>query len=189
MKYRFNSLTAEHIIHRKSVQEICRQFSRSPSKGNLKRLKTLFGQCGEQVIIESGFHLDYGSQVIVGDRTYVNINCTFLDGLNDLVGENQLNLNESNASIFIGSDCLIGPNVQLLSVTHDLEPNLRQAHKYNYVEAITLADNVWLGAGVIVLAGVTIGKNSVIGAGSVVTKNVAENSFYAGNPAIKIKSL
>ena len=189
MKYRFNSLTAAHISQRKSVQEVCRQFSRSPSKGNLKRLKTLFGQCGEQVIIESGFHLDYGSQVIVGDRTYININCTFLDGLNDLVGDNQLNLDESNASIFIGSDCLIGPNVQLLSVSHDIDPNLRQAQKYNYVESITLADNVWLGAGVIVLAGVTIGKNSVIGAGSVVTKNVAENSFYAGNPAIKIKSL
>jgi maltose O-acetyltransferase len=189
MKYRFNSLTAEHITHRKTVHEICRQFSRSPSKGNLKRLKNLFGQCGEHVIIESGFHLDYGSQVFIGDRTYININCTFLDGINTLVGDTQSNLDKGNASIFIGSDCLIGPNVQLLSVSHDLDPHLRQTHKYNYVEAITLADNVWLGAGVIVLAGVTIGKNSVIGAGSVVTKNVAENSFYAGNPAIKIKSL
>jgi maltose O-acetyltransferase len=189
MKYRFNSLTAEHITQRKSVQEVCRQFSRSPSKGNLKRLKNLFGQCGEQVIIESGFHLDYGSQVIVGDRTYININCTFLDGLNTSVGGKKLTLDKYNASIVVGRDCLIGPNVQLLSVSHDVDPKLRQAHKYNYVETITIADNVWLGAGVIVLAGVTIGKNSVIGAGSVVTKNVEENSFYAGNPAKKIKPL
>lgn len=185
MKCRFNSLTPELISQRKSVHELCRQFSRSPSKGNLKRLKSLFGQCGEQVVIESGFHVDYGNNVILGDRVYININCTMLDG----VIESQDSSAKHQGSIIIGNDCLIGPNVQLLSVSHDVDASLRQAHKFNYVESITLADNVWLGGGVIVLAGVTIGENSVIGAGSVVTKNVEANCFYAGNPAVKIKTL
>ncbi len=187
MKSRFNSLTPELIAQRKSVHELCRQFSRSPSKGNLKRLKCLFGQCGEQVIIESGFHVDYGINVTLGDRVYININCTMLDGV---ISPNTNDSKLANMpSIAIGNDCLIGPNVQLLGVSHDVNASLRQAHKYNYAEGIMIADNVWLGGGVIVLAGVTIGQNSVIGAGSVVTKDVEANCFYAGNPAEKVRSL
>jgi maltose O-acetyltransferase len=183
MKYRFNSITPELIAQRKSVHELCRQYGRSPSKGNLKRLKALFGQCGEQVIIESGFHMDYGEHVTLGNRVYININCTLLDGGQDDSSTHAI------PQITIGDDCLLGPNVQLLAVSHDIEPGLRLTHKYNYIQAITLEDNVWLGAGVIVLAGVHIGENSVIGAGSVVTKDIENNSFYAGNPARKIRSI
>ncbi len=183
MKYRFNSITPQLIAKRKTVHELCRQFSRSPSKGNLKRLKALFGQCGEQVIIESGFHMDYGDNVVVGDRVYININCTLIDG------GIEHSAADGSPTITIGDDCLIGPNVQLLAVSHDIDPKLRLTHKYNYVQAITLEENVWLGAGVIVLAGVHIGKNSVIGAGSVVTKDVAANSFYAGNPANSVRTI
>ncbi len=183
MKYHFNSITPALIAQRKSVHELCRQFSRSPSKGNLKRLKGLFGQCGEQVIIESGFHMDYGDNVILGDRVYININCTLVDGIAD---DSSFT---TSPKVIIGDDCLIGPNVQLLAVSHDVAPQLRKNHKHNYVQAITLEENVWLGAGVIVLAGVRIGKNSVIGAGSVVTKDVEANSFYAGNPACKIRAI
>jgi len=195
MRVRFNSITPALIAQRKSVHELCRQFSSSPSKGNLKRLKDLFTRCGEQVIIESGFHMDYGDNVTLGDRVYININCTILDGIRDDSQADAIDVDDTELNqtappaIVIGDDCLIGPNVQLLSVTHDIEPNLRQAHKYNYTAGITLANNVWLGAGVIVLAGVNIGENSVVGAGSVVTKSVEANSFYAGNPAVKIRSL
>jgi maltose O-acetyltransferase len=185
MKTQFNSLTPELILQRKTVHELCRQFSRSPSKGNLKRLKALFSQCGEHVIIESGFHMDYGDNVILGDRVYININCTMLDGMTDNISEHQ----HCAPTITLGDDCLIGPNVQLLAVSHDIEPTLRQTHKHNYAQAITLGKNVWLGGGVIILAGVTIGDNSVIGAGSVVTKDVAANSFYAGNPSQKVRDL
>ena len=70
-----------------------------------------------------------------------------------------------------------------------MKPSLRQAEKHNYIEPIVIKSNVWLGASVIVLAGVSIGEHSVIGAGSVVTKNVEAHSFYAGNPAKKIRTL
>lgn len=187
MKRRFNSLTPELIAQRKSVHEQCRQFSRSPSKGNLKRLKTLFHSCGEEVFIEHGFHMDYGDNIAIGDRVFINVNCTIVDGKRaeaNLLDDEVL----TGGKVSIGNDCLIGPNVQLLAVSHDVDPQSRLA-KYNYVDDITIGTNVWLGGGVIILAGVTIGDNAVIGAGSVVTKNVDEKSFYAGNPAQKIKDL
>ena len=197
MKQPFNSITPQLISQRKAVHEVCRQFSRSPSKGNLKRVKVLFQSCGESVIIESGIHMDYGYSISVGDRVYININCTMLDGFidpkNDVPKYDESNEGtpslSSTPSIVIGDDCFIGPNVQLLAVSHDIESIQRKEQKLNYVERITLGHNVWLGGGVIVLGGVNIGENSVIGAGSVVTKNVDANSFYAGNPAVKIRNL
>jgi len=186
MKTRFNSITPTLISQRKSVHELCRQFSRSPSKGNLKRVKALFAHCGEEVFIEAGFHVEYGNNIYLGDRVYININCTLLDAL--IVTDTDTDT-DTDYVISIGNDCLIGPNVQLLAVSHDMQPELRQTEKYNYIEKITLGNNVWLGGGVIVLAGVSIGENSVVGAGSVVTKDVEANSFYAGNPAVKIRNL
>jgi len=177
MKTLFNSITSELINQRKSVHELCRQFTRSPSKGNLKRLKALFHSCGDDVFIEYGFHMDYGDSITIGARSYINAGCTIVDAPS-----------AAQQNIDIGSDCLIGPNVQLLAVSHDMKPNER-LNKCNYAKPIIIGNNVWLGGGVIVLGGVTIGDNCVIGAGSVITKNTDENNFYAGNPAIKIRSL
>ncbi|MBQ4834065.1 sugar O-acetyltransferase [Pseudoalteromonas sp. MMG010] len=174
--YIFNSLKKEYLMLRKHAGEICRLFSKSPSKGNLKRVKSLFSHSGEGVIIESGFHCDYGSQIQIGDRTFININCTMLDAP----------IIEGN--ITIGDDCLIGPNVQLLAVSHAVNPTER-LKKENFTAPITIGNNVWIGAGVIVLAGVTIGDNAVIGAGSIVTKNITANTVVAGNPAVKIKDI
>jgi len=177
MKIRFDSITPELVSQRKSVHELCRQFTRSPSKGNLKRLKALFSSCGDNVFIEYGFHMDYGDSISIGDRTFLNANCTLVDAAK-----------EASCKIDIGADCLIGPNVQLLAVFHDIDPKARLA-KHNYADDIIIGNNVWLGGGVIVLAGVRIGDNSVVGAGSVVTKNIEANSFYAGNPAAKVSDL
>lgn len=172
MKTRFDSLTPTLLTQRQEVHELCRQFGRSPSKGNLKRLKTLFKVCGEDVLIESGFYCDYGDKISLGNRVFININCTILEG----------------GQVNIGDDCLIGPNVQFMAVDHDTDPTLRLA-KHNYADDITIGNNVWLGAGVIILSGVTIGDNCVVGAGSVVCKSVDANSMVVGNPAKKIKSL
>ncbi|ASM51594.1 maltose O-acetyltransferase [Pseudoalteromonas espejiana DSM 9414] len=172
----FNSLNKELLVLRKQTGEICRLFNKSPSKGNLKRIKERFAQCGEGVIIESGFHCDYGNQITIGDRTFININCTVLDAP------------ISEASITIGNDCLIGPNVQLLAVSHAVNPTQR-LNKENFASPITIGNNVWIGAGAIILAGVTVGDNAVVGAGSVVTKNVEKNSAVAGNPAREIRTL
>ena len=79
--------------------------SRSPSKGNLKRLTQLFAQSGNQVIIEGEFYCDYGDKITLGDRIYINANCTILDG----------------GLVNIGHDCMFGPNVQLLTVSHDVD--------------------------------------------------------------------
>lgn len=177
MKTLFNSITQELLNKRKSVHELCRQFTRSPSKGNLKRLKALFSTCGEDVFIEYGFHMDYGDNISIGDRTFINANCTIIDGSK-----------ESCKKLHIGNDCFIGPNVQLLLVSHDVNPTKR-LNKLNYVDDIVIGNNVWIGGGVIVLAGVNIADNAVVGAGSVVTKNIDSNSFYAGNPAVKIRSI
>ncbi|BDF96012.1 sugar O-acetyltransferase [Pseudoalteromonas haloplanktis] len=176
MNTKFNNLDKSYLELRKTAHETCRLFSKSPSKGNLKRIKSLFAICSEGVIIEAGFHCDYGSQMQIGDRTFININCTVLDAP----------INEG--AISIGDDCLIGPNVQLLAVSHAIEPKQR-LQKENFAAPITIGNNVWIGAGVIVLAGVAIGDNAVVGAGSIVTKNVAENTVVAGNPAVKIKDI
>ena len=172
----FTSLNKEYLALRKQTGDTCRLFNKSPSKGNLKRIRELFLECGEGVIIEAGFHCDYGNQITIGDRTFININCTVLDAPID------------EGVITIGSDCLIGPNVQLLAVSHAVEPKQR-LQKENFATPISIGNNVWIGAGAIVLAGITIGDNSVIGAGSVVTKDVTANTVVAGNPAQKIRDI
>ena len=172
----FNSLNKELLAQRKQTGEICRLFNKSPSKGNLKRIKELFLQCGEGAIIEAGFHCDYANQITVGDRTFININCTVLDAP------------ISKGAISIGDDCLIGPNVQLLAVSHAVNPAER-LKKENFAAPITIGNNVWIGAGAIILAGVTVGDNAVIGAGSIVTKDIVTNTMAAGNPAKKIRNL
>ena len=172
----FNSLDKTLLALRKQTGEICRLFNKSPSKGNLKRIKELFAQCGEGVIIESGFHCDYGNQITIGDRSFININCTVLDAP------------ISEASITIGNDCLIGPNVQLLAVSHSVNATQR-LNKENFASPITIGNNVWIGAGAIILAGVIIDDNAVVGAGSIVTKDVTANTVVVGNPAIKLKDI
>ncbi len=169
---KFNSISKELIAQRKRTHEICRQFSRSPSHGNLRRLQALFAACGNDVFIEQGFYCDYGERISLAERVYINMNATFLDG----------------GHISIGDDCLIGPNVQLLTVNHATRPSER-LKKASYAEDICIEKNVWLGGGVIVLPGVTIGTGAVIAAGSVVAGNVDKNSLYAGNPAKKIRAL
>ncbi|MEU1708109.1 sugar O-acetyltransferase [Streptomyces sp. NPDC005706] len=135
-------------------------------------LRELLGALGEQAHLRPPLHVDYGSNITVGARTFVNYNLTALDV----------------AAITIGGDCQIGPNVQLLTPTHPLEPKPRR-DKLEAARPITIGDNVWIGGGAIVLPGVTIGENSVIGAGAVVTKDVPANVVAVGNPARVVRSL
>ena len=169
---KFDSLSSEKRELRNSVHDVCREFQRAPSKGNLKKLKRIFQSCGVDVFIEQGFYCDYGNLINLGNRVYFNINCTLLDG----------------GKITIGDDVLIGPNVQILTINHHLAPSKRLL-KANLAKDVTIGNNVWIGAGAIILPGIVIADGSVIAAGSVVTKNVVNNSLYAGNPAVKIKSL
>lgn len=135
-------------------------------------LSDLVGTLGPDVEIKPPLFVDYGENIHVGARTFINYNLTALDV----------------ASIVIGEDCQLGPNVQLLTPTHPIAPQPRR-DKLEAAKPITLGDNVWLGGGVIVCPGVTIGDNSVIGAGSVVTRDIPANVVAVGNPARVIREI
>lgn len=132
----------------------------------------LLGGVGAETVVRPPLSLDYGSNVRIGARTFVNYYLTAADV----------------ATITIGDDCQIGPNVQLLTPIHPTGPAPRR-EGLERAEPITIGDNVWLGGGVTVLPGVTIGDNSVIGASAVVTKDIPANVLAVGNPARVIRAL
>ena len=129
-------------------------------------LRELLGSVGPGVVIQPAFRCDYGSQITIGEGTFVNYDCVMLDG----------------APIRIGAACQIASGVQLVTATHPLEPEPRR-QGWEYAHPITLGDNVWLGAGVIVRDGVSIGDDTVVGAGSVVTRDLPPGVVAVGVPA------
>ncbi|MET8387632.1 sugar O-acetyltransferase [Streptosporangium canum] len=135
-------------------------------------LGDLLGDIGDDVEIRPPLYCDYGYQIRIGARSFVNFGLVAID-----VGR-----------ITIGDDVLIGSNVQLLTATHPVEPGPRRA-KFEAAEPITIADNVWLGGGVIVCPGVSIGENTVVGAGAVVVKDLPANVVAVGNPARIVRHL
>jgi maltose O-acetyltransferase len=135
-------------------------------------LRELLESVGDDVEIRPPFHCDYGSQIRIGARTFANFNLVALD-----VGQ-----------ITIGDDVQIGPNVQLLTPTHPLDAAPRRA-KIEGAKPITIGDNVWLGGGVIVCPGVSIGENTVVGAGAVVVRDLPANVVAVGNPARIVRTL
>ena len=139
-----------------------------PVDGQARRtlLKELLGAFGEQSEIRPPFRCDYGYQTFIGARTFANFGLICLDV----------------ATVTIGDDVQIGPNVQLLTPTHPVAAGPRR-DKWEAALPITIGDNVWLGGGVIVLPGVTIGDNTVVGAGAVVTRDLPADVVAVGNPA------
>ncbi|SHU05236.1 hexapaptide repeat-containing transferase [Mycobacteroides abscessus subsp. abscessus] len=135
-------------------------------------LQELLGAFGDGSEIRPPLQCDYGYQTAIGARTFANFGLILLDV----------------ARISIGDDVQIGPNVQLLTATHPLEPGPRR-DKWEAAEPITIGDNVWLGGGVIVCPGVTIGADTVVGAGSVVTRDLPPRVLAVGTPARVIRAL
>lgn len=129
-------------------------------------LKTMFAEIGENCYIEPPFHANWGGHhVHFGDNVYANFNLTMVD----------------DTHIYVGDCTMFGPNVTVATAGHPIDPELR-AKAYQYNMPVRIGKNCWLGAGVIVLPGVTIGDNTVIGAGSVVTKDIPSNVVAVGNP-------
>lgn len=161
-------------LHRRAVR-LADQYHRADVADDTRArmiLTELLGTLGEDAHINPPLFVDYGENIHVGPRTFVNYNLTALDV----------------AAITIGADCQIGPNVQLLTPTHPIDPQPRR-DKLEGAQPITIEDNVWLGGGVIVCPGVSIGENSVIGAGSVVTRDIPANVVAVGNPARVIRTI
>lgn len=144
----------------------------SDPDGAKEILAGLFGRVGDEVVVRAPIYIDYGYNIHVGDRTFINFGLTALDVV----------------PIHIGSDVFIGPNVNLLAPTHPLDAERRIAG-WESGEPITIEDGVWLGGNVTVCPGVTIGECSVIGAGAVVTKSIPPYSLAVGNPARVIRAL
>ncbi len=135
-------------------------------------LNELLGSWSHDSEIRPPFYVDYGRNLTIGKRFFANYGFVALDV----------------AAITIGDDVQCGPNVQLLTPTHPIDPELRRA-KWESAAPIVIADNVWLGGGAIVLGGVSIGANSVVGAGAVVTRDVPANTVVVGSPARVVRTI
>lgn len=135
-------------------------------------IRSILGKAGKNVHIEAPFHCDYGKNITVGDNFFANYNCTILD-----VG-----------NVVIGDNVMFAPNVSIYTAGHPIHPDSRNSG-YEYGIAITIGDNVWVGGNVVITPGVKIGNNVVIGAGSVVTKDLPDNVIAVGNPCRVLREI
>ncbi|MEY8781118.1 sugar O-acetyltransferase [Allomuricauda sp. XS_ASV26] len=164
------NLQVENNRAKKLIQRLNRA-NIDDEKSRIGIILELFGKTGKDCKIEDNFHCDIGSNIEVGKNFYGGYNLVISD----------------IAKVTIGDNCMIAPNVGIYTAGHSISPKNR--NKYGYAKPISIGDNVWIGGNCTILPGVLIGDNSVIAAGSVVTKNVAPNIVVAGNPAKKIKDI
>ena len=136
----------------------------------LRIQKEMLHESSGAVWIEPPFYFCYGRHIILGEGTYVNFNCNFVD----------------DGMITVGKNVMFGPAVTIATVGHPLRPDMRE---YMYTDPVTICDNVWIGENVTICPGVTIGENSVIGAGSVVVKDVPANVIAVGNPCRVLREI
>jgi len=135
-------------------------------------LRELLPNASPDLWLQPPFYCDYGYNIQVGERVFFNFNCVVLD-----VGP-----------VTIGPRTMFGPNVQIYTATHPMN-HLERSSGREYAKSIVIGEDVWIGGSAVICPGVTIGNRSVIGAGSVVTKDIYEDVFAAGNPCRVIKSL
>ena len=135
-------------------------------------LRGLFGSCGQNIRVNQPFRCDFGCNIHVGENFFANFNLTVLD----------------EAEVRIGNNAFIGPNVSIYTACHPLDAPTRNTFA-EWAEPVTIGDNVWIGGSVTILPGVTIGDTVVIGAGSVVCRDLPSDCVAAGNPAKVIKRI
>jgi maltose O-acetyltransferase len=170
----YDPLDPELVAARARARDLCQELNATRESDAIERrviLRNLFGAGGETVWMQPPFYCDYGSNIELGQRVFFNFNCVVLDV----------------CRIRIGDFSLFGPAVQIYTPLHPL--NAEQRRREEYGKPIDIGSDVWVGGGAIILGGVTIGSRAVIGAGSVVTRDIPEAVFAAGNPCRVIRPI
>lgn len=171
----YNALDPQLVAERLRTQLLFQELNAAPADDLAERnrlLRTLLPNAGAELGVNSPFYCDYGTNITVGDQVFLNFNCTILDV----------------ATVTIGSRTLLGPGVQIYTATHPLDYQER-ASGLESGQPIVIGEDVWIGGGAILCPGVTIGARAVIGAGSVVTKDIPADTLAAGNPCRVIRVL
>ena len=165
-----DSIWKEMQVCRRKLQKL-NVMDRSDLEGIQEAVKDLFGK-SEDAMVNPPFYCDYGKHIEVGKNFFANYNCTILDV----------------AKVKIGDNCQMAPNVAIYTAGHPLHPVSRNS-SYEYGKEVTIGDNVWIGGNAVICPGVHIGNNVVIGAGSVVTKDIPDWYVAAGNPCRLIRKI
>ncbi|MGB0121441.1 MAG: sugar O-acetyltransferase [Solirubrobacterales bacterium] len=161
------------VASRHHCQAVLREFNQLPEQdldGTV--LGELFGAAGTGTYVQAPFTCDYGFNISIGEGSFINFGCVVLD----------------SSPVLIGDKVQIATGVQLLTAEHPIDP-VERRKDIQLNRPVTIEDNVWLGAGVIVCPGVTVGENSVIGAGSVVIRDVPPNVLAVGNPCRVVRDI
>lgn len=165
------TLAAERTAARVLISELNLSPETEPAL-RLHILRKLLPHAGKGLWMQPPFYCDYGYNIHTGENVFFNFNCVVLDVM----------------PVHIGSRTLFGPNVQLYTATHPMN-HIERAGGLELAKPITIGEDVWVGGSAVICPGVTIGDRSVIGAGSVVTKDIPADVFAAGNPCRVIRSL
>lgn len=171
----YRAFDLELVNDRNTAKELIFDYNHSrPSETDKKQeiIRSLFGKTSKSFLIEAPFHCDYGYNIQIGKHFYANYNCVMLDC----------------APITIGNNVLFGPNVSLYTAIHPIHPIPRN-QLLEFAFPITIKDNVWIGGSVVINQGVTIGENTVIGSGSVVTRDIPANVIAVGNPCRVLRAV
>jgi maltose O-acetyltransferase len=170
----YQPLDPELSSGRRRARDLCRALNATADAEQEERrriLRDLFGSGGDTVWMEPPFYCDYGANIHLGTKVFFNFNCVVLDV----------------CPVHVGDYTLFGPAVQILTPMHPLDAVERRKHEYG--KPVEIGSDVWVGGGALILPGVRIGSRTVIGAGSVVSRDVPDDVFAAGNPCRVIRSI
>ena len=171
----YDATDSQLTFERRRARDLCKALNETHDHEQELResiTRELFGGAGEAVWIEPPFYCDYGFNITLGSKVFFNFNCVILDP----------------APVLIGSNVLFGPGVQVYTAAHPMNASDRRTWR-EFAQPVKIGSDVWVGGGAILCPGVRIGSQSVIGAGSVVTDDIPEDVFAAGNPCRLIRRL
>jgi maltose O-acetyltransferase len=170
----YDPFDSELVRARNRARDLCQVLNATGESQQDERrrvVRELFGAGGDSVWMQPPFYCDYGSNILLGEQVFFNFNCIVLDV----------------CEVRIGDYTLFGPAVQVYTATHPMSAELRR--KQEFAKPITIGSDVWIGGGAILCPGVKIGSRAVIGAGSVVTRDIPEGVFAAGNPCRVVRKI